>query len=153
MTKAKSHGRAVLLYFVLFFGAIFAVNTVFVYTALHTNTGTVTENAYENGLGYNKILSAMKTQPAFREQAALDNGVFRWSIDDDKGQPVTKAQARVTFVRPVKDGNDFDLDLQEISPGKYEAKPAFPAKGLWTAQLDATWNNRQYQTSQNIIVK
>lgn len=146
-------GKTVFLYFLLFFGSIMAVNGAFVYSAIHTHSGTVMENAYEKGLDYNTTLSAFKKQPKLNESASLEGSRFRWAINDEKDIPLKKADAQVTFFRPVKDGADFHIKLTETKPGIYEAEAEFPVKGLWTAQLDATWNNKQYRTSQTIIVK
>lgn len=56
-TAKKDHtGRIVLWALLAFFGVLASVNAFFVYTAVTTNTGVVTENAYEKGLRYNEIL-------------------------------------------------------------------------------------------------
>lgn len=153
MFHSKLQGKTVFLYFTLFFGLIAAVNSAFVYTALQTHSGTVTENAYEKGLAYNETLAAFKNQPKLKEKAVLDKDVFRWQIQNKDGSPVTNANATVTFFRPVAQGSDFSLTLAETSPGVYESQPDFPAKGVWTAQLDAVWDHKQYRTSQTIIAK
>lgn len=146
-------GKTVFLYFCLFFITVGAINACFIYTALRTNTGVITEDAYEKGLSYNEIISSAKTQPELIEKMEIEDGIFRWNINDSHGLPVKNAKAKVIFVRPVKDGNDFEVTLTEMKPGIYEAQPNFLAKGLWTAQLDLIWNNKQYRTAQNIIVK
>lgn len=153
MSADKNHGRRVLIYFVLFFALIAAVNAVFIYTALHTHSGTVTENPYEKGLAYNKTLSASREQPHLKEQAMFDAPFFQWQIKDENGKPLSGAKTSVNFFRPVKDGKDFDMQLTETSPGIYQAHPEFPEKGLWVAHLDATWNGKNYRTAHNLIVK
>jgi len=150
---ATLHGKTVFLYFCLFFITIGTINACFIYTALRTNTGVVTDNPYEKGLSYNKTISSAKSQPNLIEKAEIKNGIFRWNVNDEHGLPVKNAKAKAIFVRPVKDGNDFEMPLREIKPGVYEAQPDFLKKGLWTAQLDLTWNNKQYRTTQSIIVK
>ena len=49
-------------YFVIAFIIVFAVNGVFVYTAINTNRGVVTENAYEKGLDFNRIVAEVRKQ-------------------------------------------------------------------------------------------
>lgn len=48
------------LYFVLAFAIVFVVNGIFVYYAISTNSGMVEENAYENGLNYDRIVSQVR---------------------------------------------------------------------------------------------
>ncbi len=48
------------LYFVLAFLVVFAVNGVFVYNALTTHHGVVTENAYEKGLDFDRIVKEVR---------------------------------------------------------------------------------------------
>ena len=61
--KTPKNGQFILLCFLGFFGFIGAVDAYFVYTALATNTGMVTEQPYEKGLAYNDILNKAKHQP------------------------------------------------------------------------------------------
>lgn len=144
-------GRVIFLCFLGFFGTILAVNGIFIYTAIHTNTGVVTENAYEKGLAYNKVLDAAKEQPQLKDKMVYQGDVVQWTIADANGIPLRNGNASVFFMRPVKDGYDFTLALKEKSPGIYEARTDFPVHGLWTAKLDLKWNNQHYQTSQNFI--
>lgn len=153
MAKSTFGGKKLFLYFFLFFGFVMSVNAVFIYSAIKTHSGTVADNAYEKGLNYNTTLHDLKKMPALHESASLENNIFRWTIRDEKNLPLVKANAKVIFFRPVKDGTDFEVKLVEAGPGIYEAKPGFPVKGLWTAQLDAKWNSKQYRSSQTIIVK
>lgn len=52
----KQSGLWVLWSLLLFFLVFASVDAFFVYKALSTHTGVVTENAYEKGLHYNEIL-------------------------------------------------------------------------------------------------
>jgi nitrogen fixation protein FixH len=49
------------------FMVVFAVNGVFVYTAIHTNHGVVTENAYEKGLKFDHIVAEVRKRNATSE--------------------------------------------------------------------------------------
>lgn len=153
MEDADNHGKVIFLYFFLFFAFVTCVNGIFIYQALYTHAGEVTENAYEKGLAYNVTLKTSKDQPALREKAEMENGSFRWTINMADGSPLTRAITKVSFFRPVKGGNDFTVELQEVSPGIYEAIPQFPEKGLWTAHMDVKWKEQQYRTSQDIIIR
>lgn len=149
----RKSGKFILGCFLAFFGVVCAVDAGFVYTALHTNSGEVTEQAYEKGLAYNKTLEQARTQPVLKEKFSFQDGIARWSAIDNNGAVLERAAVKVKFIRPVKDGYDFETVLQYGGSGLYEAKPDFPVKGLWMAQLSAEWNGKRYQTTQEFIVK
>ncbi len=60
------------LYFILAFLVVFVVNGIFVYLAVSTNHGVVTENAYEKGLQYDHIVEEVRRlkQEEFRGTGA-----------------------------------------------------------------------------------
>ena len=149
----KNSGKIVILCFIAFFGVIIAVNSVFLYMAMKSNTGVIAENAYEKGLAYNQILETARQQPSLQDKMTYENGTLKWQVADEGGAPLKGGQASVTLVRPVKSGYDFALPLKETSPGLYIVNPEFPMHGLWTARLDIKWNNKQYQTSQDLIAQ
>jgi nitrogen fixation protein FixH len=53
-------GKRVLLAFLSFFVVFASVDAFFVYKAISTLPGVVSENAYEIGLNYNKIIAEAK---------------------------------------------------------------------------------------------
>ena len=62
--KAPLKDRIIPWYFVMAFLVIFAVNGLFVYLATTTHNGVVTENAYEKGLDYERIVDEVRKQKA-----------------------------------------------------------------------------------------
>lgn len=54
--------RLIPWYFVMAFLVVFAVNGFFVYMAVSTNHGVVTENAYKKGLDYNNVVAQIRKQ-------------------------------------------------------------------------------------------
>jgi len=147
------NGRFILLCFLSFFFIVGAVDAFFVYMALDTNTGLVTENPYEKGLAYNKLLDKAKSQPPVKDEASYENGVFQWKISRGQNDPILHADITIKFIRPVKDGYDFEIKLQEKNNGTYEEKVDFPLPGLWTAKMSATWNNQTYQKSYEFLAR
>lgn len=134
-------------YFVMFFGVIVAVNSVFVYKALETHTGVVTEQAYEKGLAYNETLEQARSQPAWKEQASFDNGVVRWQIADENGRAITDADVTASIYRQVRQGHDHKVTLVHKGNGVYESKVNLPLSGQWIAKLESQWNDKQYRTT------
>lgn len=152
-TSPKGTGKFIFICFLAFFGIVTLVNSTFIYMAIHTNSGVVTENAYEKGLAYNKVLEAARAQPALRNNLTYQSGKLKWEVSDEAGAPLKGGKAVAFLVRPIKDGSDFSLALTETAPGIYEGTPEFPVQGLWSARLDMQWNKEQYQTAQDFIVK
>lgn len=140
-------GARIFLYFFAFFGVIVAVNTVFISNALKTHSGVVTDKAYERGLAYNETLQAARNQPKLEQVASYENGVLRWKL------PMQNATVSAKIIRPIKDGDDFDITLHHNGDGIYEASPDFPMTGAWTAHLKASWNNQTFQTRYDLIVQ
>lgn len=56
----KNDGRKVFIGFLAFFIVFASVDAFFVYKAISTLPGVVSENAYEIGLNYNKIIAEAK---------------------------------------------------------------------------------------------
>lgn len=58
--KTPNDNIRIPLYFIAAFLVVFVVNGFFVYQAINTNHGVVTENAYEKGLDYNRIVKEVR---------------------------------------------------------------------------------------------
>ena len=134
-------------YFVIFFAVIAVLDGIFVYMAVSTQTGVVTEQPYEKGLAFNETLEKAKAQPQLEHKVYYKKGVLRWTL------PIENASVSASIVRPVQDGYDFEIMLAHMGGGVYEARPETPLQGLWTAKLKATWDNEQFQASHDFIVK
>lgn len=134
-------------YFVMFFAFIALVNGAMVTTAIKTYPGITTENPYEKGLAYNKVIQAQEQQEALGWKADIryENGYLQFNLRDrnDKNLPVDKATA--TFTRPTQSGMDFVVELSNETPVN------FPLKGLWEVRVDAYYNNIHHQKIQRII--
>lgn len=140
-------------YFVIFFTVIAILDGIFVYVAVTTQTGVVTENAYEKGLAFNKQLEQARAQPQLQETLSFENGMLRWQAKDESASLLENAAVTAKIIRPVQDGHDFETTLDYKGPGVYEAKLDLPFKGLWKAEINATWDNRHYQTSHSFTAR
>jgi nitrogen fixation protein FixH len=56
LNSSQQEGRKIFIMFLAFFGVCVAVNAFFIYMAVSTNRGVVSERAYEIGLRYNEVL-------------------------------------------------------------------------------------------------
>lgn len=139
-------------YFVFFFIVIAVIDGSFVFVAIRTQTGLVTEQAYEKGLAFNKTLekAAEQRKLGIIQKAEFKDGKIIWHLQDKNENPLV-AKITAHFYRPTHDGYDFEVDLKQTGNGMYEAAPRFPLPGAWTARLEAVWQNRRYDTKIDLI--
>ena len=146
-------GSTVLIWFVAFFGIITLVNSVFIYTALHTHSGLVTENPYEEGLAYNERLDDIRHQPALDAHMSYEEGVFFWQVRDETGAPLDNAEVSAIVTRPVQSHNNYELALTPSGNGVYTTALDLPYKGNWKVELNAKWDNQHYQKTYRFTAK
>ena len=149
----KLSNRIIPWYFVAFFLFIAVVDGIFVYVAISTHTGVITEKAYEKGLDYNTVLEHARTQPKVNDSLKVSDGFIEWRLIDKQNVPITNAIVSVSFIRPTQAGYDFEINLEHAANGVYKGHPEFPLKGLWTANLRSSWNNKQYMASKTILIE
>ena len=149
----KPFGRQVFALFILFFGVIIIANTIFIYIAVHSHTGVITDNPYEKGLKYNETLEKAKAQPKMFDKVSFQEGILKWTLLDQNHKPVESAVINVTLIRPIQDGYDFETTMDYVSNGIYIKKLELPLSGQWEAHLRAQWDNTQYQTTYTLQAK
>ncbi len=137
----------ILVYFLLFFGCIIAVNAVFVYKAISTQPGVVADHTYARGLKFDQILEEAKQQPQIQNKITYEDGMLRWSL------PVENATVTAKLVRPVQDGYDFEVTLSLDENGVYAVPLDTPLPGVWTAHLKAKWDDQQFQSAYDFVVQ
>ncbi len=148
--------RMIPWYFVMAFGVVFIVNAVFVYLATASHSGVVTEHAYNKGLDYNATILAAHHQQELGWQGAVayEGGMLQYRLKDVAGKALHAAAVEAFITRPLQSGQDFSLTLAEDEgePGLYEAAVQFPMKGVWDVVIVATWNRKQFQQKQRLVV-
>lgn len=139
--------------FVLFFMIFIAVDAVMVTLAVRTQTGLVTEQAYEKGLAYNSTLQEAAEQKSWGWQDTINvhDGEITYTLKDERGISATGAIVTAHFIRPVKDGYDFSVPLAPYD-NHYKATIAFPLKGEWGVRINVKWKNRNYQRYQVFVI-
>jgi nitrogen fixation protein FixH len=145
--------KYILFAFLAFFGVIFILDGIFVYIAVSTQTGVVTERAYEKGLEYNDVLAHAKNQPNLNDTVSFKDKILRWDLRNENNKAIKNAVTTARIIRPIQDGHDFDIILNYKNNGIYEAELEFPFKGLWVAKLESQWNKKTYKTTHKFIVK
>ena len=122
-----------------FFGCIFAVNGYFIFRALATHSGVVSEEPYRKGLGYNQRIAADDRQAALNWRANLDvkaSGAVKLALHDASGRPISNQRVALTVGRPSTRSFDQTIALAETAPGIYAGTTHELAAGTWIADAD-----------------
>ncbi len=123
----------------------FAFNAVFIYLAITTSPGLVTEDYYDQGRNYEEnVLKIMAAQNALNWDTKLalpaqiitqQPDTFRFSAVDARGLPIMDADVSVVAYRPSDADADFKVRLDQAAPGQYQALIAFPLPGIWDLNI------------------
>lgn len=134
-------------YFVLFFVVVAVLDGLFVYLAVSTQTGVVTERTYDKGLRYNDTIAAAEAQAArgWKGTVALEGTRLVFTLRDAQDKPLEGAVVTAHVVRPTQEGHDVALPLQEEQGGRYAQALNLPLKGQWDVRIAALWDNQPYQ--------
>jgi nitrogen fixation protein FixH len=146
-------------YFVAFFIALVSILVPMCVIAVRTNSGVVTDNAYEKGLAYNKAIQAAARQNALHWRGDLaiipvsgDRIRADFSLADANGKSLDNAAVTLWLVRPAQAGKDQTAPMKLQSAGRYSAELALPLRGLWEARVSATANGQNYQIVKRITM-
>lgn len=135
-------GRMVLFAMLCFFGVIFAVNGVFLFLALSTNTGVVANEPYRKGLKYNERIAADERQLklGWKSQISIDarDGSLVAVISDRDGNALSGLTTNAKVGRAATDREDIAATLTETAPGRYEAKHLLHEPGGYIANLEVS---------------
>lgn len=128
------------LYGVLaFFAIIFAANGAFIYFALSSWPGLVSETAYQDGLQFNTDLSQAETQRirGWRSELSVDetSGVLHLRIEDRNGNAVSGLAVTARLTRPAHDRDDQDVLLRPGPGGVYVSQPTSNLTGAWRVRI------------------
>lgn len=155
----KFTSRKALLWFVGFFGIIFAVNAVMATIALGTWGGLDTKDAYRKGLAYNAELAAASAQNSSGWKITLSHRPK--SIEGDRidvnitwpesDLPPAKVSAVIT--RPVTNSHDQEIFLTRTGTDVYTAPVKLPLAGRWNVTiLVRQADGPLYQLKENFFV-
>jgi len=145
--------------FVGLFLIVLAVNSTMIVIAVSTFTGLETTNAYEKGLNYNNRLDVLAEQERLGWKTALDvtlSGERRvtlvFELSDHRGHAITAADVTATLLRPVQEGHDQEVPLDDKGNGRYAANLELPLAGQWDVQLTAKARDQTYRLAERIHV-
>ncbi len=160
-SQATAAGGWIPWVFVGLFGVVLIANGTMITVAISTFTGMETTSPYKKGLSYNKRLAAAAAQEALGWQASLDaeravnagQMAITFMLNDKEGAPIVAADVTARIDRPLQDGFEQVITLQELGGGHYSAAVDLPLKGQWEIQVTAGVRGARYQITDRIQVK
>lgn len=138
-------GRHVFYALLSFFGVVVAVNMAFLYFAVESHPGVITDDAYRKGLDYNGTLRAAAAQHVLGWRGDLtvapgsggrtNRYALTLSVRDANAKPVSGLTITGQLRRPAIDTADRSVAFDERQPGDYVAEIDLPYRGNWVASI------------------
>jgi nitrogen fixation protein FixH len=128
-------GRTVLIYFVTFFGIVFAMNFFMVRVAISSFSGVETESSYKAGLTFKNDVAAAQAQDALHwaVEANIQRGETSriiLSARDVKAQAVSGLKTDVILAHPTDKRRDVAIEFVETTAGQFQSLTPLP-EGRW----------------------
>lgn len=158
--ESRVAGLKVLLMLVAFFLLIAGVNAIFIYKAIATHTGTIVDNPYERGLGYNKTLAAARAQEKLDWR--VDVGIEKMTelqyevsffVLDGKGNRKDAALFDVAVLRPVDSREDLTPVFKAEGVGKYSSHIRFPKPGKWEIKARVVRGGETFYLTRLLVIE
>tara|TARA_B100001564_G_C20614631_1_gene659269 strand:- start:568 stop:1032 length:465 start_codon:yes stop_codon:yes gene_type:complete len=143
-------------YFVAFFAVLAILDGIFVFLATSTHTGVVTQNAYEKGLNYNKVIEAYDAQHTNNiiESIGIEKSAIYAIIKIADTTETTGTMTPEAYLKYVgQEGFDFKQSLPAVGKGKYQQLIDFPTTGQWDLTVAVTWNKKHYQKTKRLYIQ
>ena len=126
---------------IAWFGLLFVfviANGIMIYLAAEKSPGLVVKDFYERGQDYEQnMLKRLARDPGWNMKilapAYIDVGIpvlFRFSVTDKTGDPITPDAVTLHAYRPSDADEDFSLPMKRVAPGKYQVEASFPLLGV-----------------------
>ena len=149
-------GRQFLTILVSAFLVVSAANGLMIWSALSSWSGLVSDSAYQEGLGFDRVLAESRAEAALGWKAtiAYDRGRIAVQLSDAKGQPLAGMALSAVLLRPTREGFDRAAPLEEVAPGRYEAAIDLPLPGQWDVRVTVKSAGRtRFHAEQRILVE
>lgn len=132
-------GRMVLFALLGFFALVATVNGAFIVMALRSHPGVADENAYVDGLAYNRTLAAAEAQRALGWQVSLTAGdgpagEIRLQALDEAGAPVAATGVRLSLRHPGRKDADREMAMIADGGGVWRVPAGDLPRGNWDVQ-------------------
>jgi nitrogen fixation protein FixH len=142
-TPREIKGWHVLTAMLAFFGAVIAVNVVFVVFAVGSFPGEDVRRSYLQGVQYNETLAERRAQDALGWRAAADfvgdsrSAALEVELIDREGRPVNGAAVQGELRWPADARHDRTLAFESVGNGRYRAELGDLTEGRWRLRARA----------------
>ncbi|MEM6678585.1 MAG: FixH family protein [Pseudomonadota bacterium] len=147
--RGEITGRHVLAICVTGFGIVIAANMALVFAATGTFPGTVVDNPYHAGVGWNARADAQASL-GWDVMAQYDGKELAVSVAGTDGTPVRGLVVDAIVGRPATDDQDQALALMPAAEG-YSA-PVTLGSGTWRVAITAEGGETPYRAIANLYV-
>jgi nitrogen fixation protein FixH len=153
-------GRGVLLWFIGFFGIIFATNAYFITVAVKTFRGEDEQLPYLQGVEYNDTLAHRALQKKLGWQASISavrhpDGSVRVSVvlrqPDGKAPPAERLSGELRH--PSDENRDQALHLMSEGSGAYHADLPKVSRGIWDVVLKSDKRDTPFEAVRRVLLK
>lgn len=139
---------------------VLAVNLTFVYLAISTNPGLVSDDFYDRGQHYEQTLATrLAKDPGWTTALDIPDDLrpgepatIRVILVDKAGQPVTPDGVTFYAYRPSDKRRDFTVPMVEEGKGRYAARVTFPLFGAWDGLIAVRQGEDEFTTGKRITV-
>jgi nitrogen fixation protein FixH len=150
-------GRKFLALLLGLFLVVAAVNGLMIWYALSSWTGLVSDSAYEDGLGFDRVLAQSRAEAALGWRGTIaygaPSGQLRVTLADRTGRPLSGLQVSAQWLRPTQEGFDRLVPLAELGEGCYEATIRPPLPGQWDVRITAKDGGRdRFHAQKRVLV-
>jgi nitrogen fixation protein FixH len=140
------------------FIAVAAVNGLMIWYAESSWTGLVSDSAYEQGLGFDRMLAESRAEAALGWQGAIaydaGTGHLTVTLANQEGEPLTGLQLSAQWLRPTREGFDRVVALTELAPGRYGAAIRPPLPGQWDVRVTVMDRGRaRFHAQKRLIIQ
>jgi nitrogen fixation protein FixH len=158
--KRELTGRAVLLWFIGFFGVVFAVNGVLVQAATSTFRGMETASSYKAGLLFKADVESAQRQEDLHWQVdgklsrdRAGEAVLEFNARDGKGAALTGLTAAARFAHPADASLDRTMELKPAGAGVFRGV-ADAQPGQWELIVDLfRGDERVYRSRSRVMLR
>jgi nitrogen fixation protein FixH len=160
--KRPLTGWHALAWFLGFFGCMFVVNGIFLWTAITTFPGEDQDRSYLAGIDYNQELARRAAQDAAGWQAEIDRtgsgdtAALRIRLKTRDGLALPALETRAVLRHPANRRFDQTLALTGSAEAGYTAPLGGLSQGAWkleiTADMDAETPGHEFRATGQVLI-
>ena len=156
---SKLTGRGVLVWLLIFFLPVIAVNVCFIYVAVSTFRGEDEQKPYLQGVEYSQTLARRAEQSRLGWSATigaerLASGRVRVAVALRAPNGAAAQDVRLTgeLRHPMDETRDHALNLVKVRAGEYQADVADVGPGTWDVVVKTSADTTPFEASRRLWV-